>query len=341
MVVVGPAPGEVRRRERRTSVRAPSHHADMADEEEWVVEEWVDEEELEWREEEERLIAAARRGDAAEVRLLLDAGVDLRAENDEGRTLFVAATAAAREGGHFVEGEVVPMLLRELANEELLPRVDRILLLCSQVSEMVVDGADVNARHNNGFTALHMSAKMGLNEVAGGLLKRERIEVNATDDDGWTPLHWSAARGRVPRWVHSFLAQSSPALEVKMDHRAVVELLATHGGDVTAEDNEGWTPIHRAAALWRDWYKDPVEPDLGIINYLLRETGAIVPFAKSVVKAHYRRQREGGGRGGGGAREEGAAARGKRRSPEGGGGASGAAAATPRGFAGFARGFLK
>ena len=292
MVVVGPpAPGEVRRRERRTSVRAPSHHADMADEEEWVVEEWVDEEELEWREEEERLIAAARRGDAAEVRLLLDAGVDLRAENDEGRTLFVAATAAAREGGHFVEGEVVPMLLRELANEELLPRVERILLMCSQVSEMVVDGADVNARRNNGFTALHMSAKMGLNEVAGGLLKRERIEVNATDDDGWTPLHWSAARGRVPRWVHSFLAQSSPALEVKMDHRAVVELLATHGGDVTAEDNEGWTPIHRAALPGRDEDGNPVEPDVGIINYLLRETGAIVPLAKNVVGAHYKRER--------------------------------------------------
>ena len=76
-----------------------------------------------------------------------------------------------------------------------------------------------------------------------------------------------------------------------MDHRAVVELLATHGADVTAEDNEGWTPIHRAAAPGEDWHGYPIEPDVGIINYLLRETGAIVPLAKDVVKAHYRRER--------------------------------------------------
>ena len=71
-----------------------------------------------------------------------------------------------------------------------------------------------------------------------------------------------------------------------------MELLATHGGDVTAEDDEGWTPIHRAAVPGRDWGGNPVEPDIGIINYLLRETGAIVPLAQNVVKAHYRRQRD-------------------------------------------------
>ena len=70
-----------------------------------------------------------------------------------------------------------------------------------------------------------------------------------------------------------------------------MELLATHGADVTAEDNEGWTPIHRAAAPGRDLDGKTVEPDIGIINYLLRETGAIVPLAKNVVEAHNRRER--------------------------------------------------
>ena len=37
---------------------------------------------------------------------------------------------------------------------------------------------------------------------------------------------------------------------------------------------------------------EKVEPDAGILDCLLRETGAIVPLAKSVVKAHYK-QREG------------------------------------------------
>ena len=70
-----------------------------------------------------------------------------------------------------------------------------------------------------------------------------------------------------------------------------MELLATHGADVAAEDDEGWTPIHRAAVPGRDWDGNPVEPDVGILNYLLRETGAIVPLAKNVVEAHYRRER--------------------------------------------------
>ena len=113
------------------------------------------------------------------------------------------------------------------------------------------------------------------------LLKQEHIEVNAKDDEAWTPLHWSAALGRL-----------TPEEIQAGDHRKVVELLATHGGDVTAEDNEGWTPIHRAAVPGRDLYfTSEVGPDVGIINYLLRETGAIVPLAQNVVKAHYRRER--------------------------------------------------
>ena len=85
---------------------------------------------------------------------------------------------------------------------------------------------------------------------------------------------------------HRFL----PACRDGIDHRAVVELLATHGGDVTAEDDEGWTPIHRAAAPGRPLFGDPIKPDVGILNYLLRETGAIVPLAKNVVEAHYKRE---------------------------------------------------
>ena len=71
-----------------------------------------------------------------------------------------------------------------------------------------------------------------------------------------------------------------------------MELLATHGADVAAEDDEGWTPIHRAAVPGRDAdFGERMAPDVGVVNYLLRETGAIVPLAQSVVKAHYRRQR--------------------------------------------------
>ena len=43
-----------------------------------------------------------------------------------------------------------------------------------------------------------------------------------------------------------------------------------------------------------DWQGNPIEPDVGIINYLLRETGAIVPLAQNVVEAHDKRERDRG-----------------------------------------------
>ena len=138
---------------------------------------------------------------------------------------------------------------------------------------LLKNGADVNAKDKHGQTALHSASDMGIDmghsEVVDVLLKQARIEVNAKDKDGWTPLHWGAALGL----------------------RRVVELLATHGADVTAEDNEGWTPIHLAAVPGLDVTGDPIEPHVGILNYLLRETGAIVRLAQNVVGAHERRQR--------------------------------------------------
>ena len=137
-------------------------------------------------------------------------------------------------------------------------------------------GADVTAEDKGGKTALHIAAERGRSDLVGVLLKQGGVAVNAVDENGLTPLHWSAARGRL-----------KPYEIGDGDHRGVVELLATHGGDVTAEDDEGWMPVHRAALPGATRTGRTVEPDVRIINYLLREAGAIVPLAKSVVEAQY------------------------------------------------------
>ena len=180
---------------------------------------------------------------------------------------------------------------------------------------LLKDGADVNAEDNGGHTALHIAAKFGYSAaVALRLPQRaatrglrvsskpaqlafpedERVKVNVKDNCGWTPLDWGAARGRS---VHRspYLPQDRARGEWERrtrDRRAVVELPATHGAGVTAEDDERWTPIHRAAVptVRDELLGEKVEPDAGIFDCLLRETGAIVPLAKSVVKAHYKRQ---------------------------------------------------
>ncbi|MEC7232073.1 MAG: ankyrin repeat domain-containing protein, partial [Planctomycetota bacterium] len=204
--------------------------------------------------------------------LLREAGADANAKNRDGRT---ALHELARTGysvfhtgfGYNDGGERAEVQGRHLA-----------------IAEVLAEEGGAKATDRKGRTALHLAAKMGYTAVADVLLKQEGVEVNARDNRGWTPLHWSAARGC---GLGGFRAFSFGAA----DYRGVVELLATHGGDVTAEDDEGWTPIHRAAVPGEDEDGNPVEPDIGILNYLLRETGAIVPLAQNVVKAHYRRER--------------------------------------------------
>ncbi|CEM11819.1 unnamed protein product [Vitrella brassicaformis CCMP3155] len=66
------------------------------------------------------------------------------------------------------------------------------------------------------------------------LIQRDSTLATETDaDNGSNPVHWAAARP--PVWSQQFI-------------ESYIELLVTKGADITAVDNDGWTPLHAAAA---------------------------------------------------------------------------------------------
>jgi ankyrin repeat protein len=63
-----------------------------------------------------------------------------------------------------------------------------------EVSRLLADGADVNAKNLRGNTPLHVAADQGLKDVAE-LLIAKGADVNAKNLRGNTPLHDAANQG--------------------------------------------------------------------------------------------------------------------------------------------------
>jgi ankyrin repeat protein len=117
--------------------------------------------------------------------------------------------------------------------------IDRLRIL--MVELLLACGADVNAKSEEGWTALHCAASEGLKDIAELLLRKgANVRARAArrywlrNDPvsarrlfaGITPLHEAAASG-------------GPEL---------VELLIAHGAEVNAKTESGKTPLHYAAS---------------------------------------------------------------------------------------------
>ena len=91
-----------------------------------------------------------------------------------------------------------------------------------RVKLLIEEGADVNARDEDGSTALIEAARYEHTEIAK-LLIENGADVNAKDKDGWTALMGVAKTGETAK------------------------LLIEHGADVNAKDNDGMTALKWAA----------------------------------------------------------------------------------------------
>ena len=113
-------------------------------------------------------------------------------------------------------------------NDQLLTRA--IVGDIDDLSRLLKLGANVNAKGNAGWTALHIASLHG-NKKMVQLLLDNNADVNARDEKLQTPLHLASYEG----------------------YTEVVQLLIDNKADINAKDEDGWTALHWAS------YEDDTE----------------------------------------------------------------------------------
>lgn len=196
---------------------------------------------------------AASNGNEAVVRLLLDEGAEVNLQNEKGE----AALHQAAWKGH----EAVVRLLidkgaevKAKANNGETALHKAINSGQEAIARLLLEGLDINAKDSSGRTRLHWAAFYGKEAVAT-LLLDEGAEAEVKDNSGETALHLAMAEGReamatgkeAKAKVNDKSWDSKLYRSRSQGNEAMVRLLLNRDVSVTAEDNNGLTPLHTGA----------------------------------------------------------------------------------------------
>jgi ankyrin repeat protein len=179
----------------------------------------------------EQLIAAAERGDTTEVLRILEAGADIEAQDEKGRTAVVAATY----GNH---ADTVEALIAQGADINIRDNMLNNVLLYAGASGYldivrlaIGAGADTTLTNRFGGTALIPAADRGHVEVVKELLEHSDVKIDHINNLNWTALLEAVILG-----------------DGGERHQTIVKLLLDYGADPTIGDGDGITPLEHARA---------------------------------------------------------------------------------------------
>ena len=103
----------------------------------------------------------------------------------------------------------------------------------NSVRESIVNGADVNAKSNRGWTALHEAALYGHVDIVKILIEKG-ANVDAKDEAGRTAFHWAAWNGKVD--IATFLIGKGADVDAKdKNNETAVEIAIKFGHHQIAE----------------------------------------------------------------------------------------------------------
>lgn len=205
-----------------------------------------------------QLMEAAKTGDAAEVRRLLDLGANVSAKDEDDMTPLMWAA-------HMGNADAVRLLLGA-PGQKVDARDDekRTALMWAARLDLVEEakilkaaGMDGDALSERGWRLMKTLAKRRHRAVTR-LLLEAGANTRAKDKDGWTALMFAAWQGDCPGPAETLLAAGADANARARDGRTplmgaahrcyvgMVKLLAAKGADVNARAADGWTALLEA-----------------------------------------------------------------------------------------------
>lgn len=188
---------------------------------------------------------AAAIGSPRLAALTLSKGADINAPDQEGQTpLDVAVYGGSKE--------MVKLLVSGGAQVSSL-FTGALLGDVNRLKALIAEGADVNAKADNGATVLHNAALAGDLKVIEYLLDQE-AEIDAANERGLTPLHNATLAGHCVAaeclcnrgasvGAQTIDGYTALHLAVMRGDARLVELLTALGADRKVEDNSGMTPL--------------------------------------------------------------------------------------------------
>ncbi|XP_067951450.1 E3 ubiquitin-protein ligase MIB2-like [Watersipora subatra] len=227
------------------------------------------------------------------MKLLLESGSNVNAVNEGGcSTLHVAVNKQHLDCVKVLIEHACDVNIQDTYGDTA--QHDAIGKESTEIVRMLMDHADVDfsLKNKRGFNALHHAALKGNAYATEKILARAPMMVDLKKDDGFSALHLASLNGH-SSVVQVLLKEGRADIEVKNNrqqtalmlactqgHQAVVEMLVNSGASVSAEDEEGHTPLHLVFLRLQgdSQTSNPGKADQTSVTAMMEETAAIAKF---------------------------------------------------------------